>query len=68
MGIKNLSVQGVLDNEECVIPSEAAACEFAGIIEKLHNLIFSNGMQCKKLAETRDALLPKLMSGEMEVG
>jgi type I restriction enzyme S subunit len=34
----------------------------------LFNLISSNTSENRTLAETRDYLLPKLMSGEVEVG
>ena len=53
---------------KCVIPPEGVVQAFAGwtmtIIEHCHQI----GRENRSLASLRDALLPKLMSGELRVG
>lgn len=66
-GIKNLDIQGVLDFEEFVLPDEHALRNFADKIAPLYDKIFTNGKHAETLAQLRDALLPKLMSGELDV-
>ena len=50
-----------------MIPPPAIARRFddwvRDVLDKIHNLIFQN----KNLRETRDLLLPKLISGEVDV-
>jgi type I restriction enzyme S subunit len=41
--------------------------KFSKIYERITQLQFSNSSQIEKLTKTRDALLPKLMSGEIRV-
>lgn len=57
----------VFVNYPVVIPPPAIARRFddwvRAIVDKVHNLIFQN----KNLRETRDLLLPKLISGEVDV-
>lgn len=47
------------------IPSEPLAAEATRIIEPMIETILSNIHESRTLAETRDALLPKLLSGEV---
>ena len=50
-----------------VLPSEAALDEFNTIALPLIEQIYSNRAENKRLSLLRDALLPKLMSGEIDV-
>ena len=40
---------------------------FDELCQSIFNEIFKNGIITEKLAETRDTLLPRLMSGELDV-
>ena len=50
-----------------VIPTEAIIKQFCHISETYYTFIGKLQKQIKKLSEARDRLLPKLMSGELEV-
>lgn len=50
-----------------VLPSEAALDEFNAIALPLIEQIYSNRAENKRLSVLRDTLLPKLMSGEIDV-
>ena len=50
-----------------VLPSEAALDEFNAIALPLIGQIYSNRAENKRLSVLRDTLLPKLMSGEIDV-
>ena len=49
------------------IPSNDLLISFSTCVDPLFNLIKHNGEQIRTLAEMRDLLLPKLMSGEISV-
>lgn len=66
-GIKNLDLSGFIENEIIVIPSEKYCRDFDMLYKKVSNIIFSNGYENERLTQLRDALLPKLMSGEIDV-
>ena len=51
----------------CVIPSKEAINKFNETIKPLFDLIISNQRENQNLSELRNALLPKLMSGEIDV-
>lgn len=51
----------------CVIPSQDAINDFNGTAQPLFDLIISNQRENQQLSEVRDTLLPKLMSGELDV-
>ena len=50
-----------------VLPSEKELEKFNAIASPAVELIVANQQESKRLAELRDALLPKLMSGEIDV-
>lgn len=50
-----------------IIPSHDAMDKFNAIIEPMAISMYSNIMESRRLAEIRDTLLPKLMSGELKV-
>lgn len=66
-GIKNLDINGFLENEKIVLPPLKLVDEFDDFCQAIFNQIFKNGISTEKLAETRDVLLPRLMSGELDV-
>ena len=50
-----------------VLPSEAALDEFNAVALPLIEQIYSNRAENKRLSLLRNTLLPKLMSGELDV-
>ena len=59
--------RGDLDNAIVLVPTDDEMTEFTEIQTPLIDKIIANNKQLKKLASMRDALLPKLMSGEVRV-
>ncbi len=57
----------ILNAMEIQIPSAAALLSFERIVGPMYMAMRENDIQSLKLAETRDALLPRLMSGEIDV-
>ena len=51
-----------LAKAEVLIPNEADYKRIGALLQPIYDLIISNRIENKKLAETRDSLLPKLMS------
>ena len=56
-----------LAKAEVLIPNEKDYNRIGALLQPLYDLIISNRIENKKLAETRDTLLPKLMSGEIDI-
>ena len=56
-----------LNDLEVVIPSVEKMRQFEDIASSLDNQIRKNFLENERLAQLRDALLPKLMSGEIDV-
>lgn len=56
-----------LKSESILIPSQNIADEFDRLISPIFSQIQMLRNKCYKLSEARDRLLPKLMSGEIEV-
>jgi len=52
---------------EVALPPESLAAEFAATIRPMIDRIIANIHESRTLAELRDALLPKLLSGELRV-
>ena len=52
---------------EIVLPDEATLDSFDSITAPMVEKIVNNSLQNKRLAVLRDTLLPKLMSGELDV-
>lgn len=52
---------------ELFIPTQEIIDEFCSFVTPLYDLIASNELENYRLAELRDSLLPKLMSGEIDV-
>jgi type I restriction enzyme S subunit len=53
--------------QDCVLPSEFVMYEFDKSVQKWHQLIHTNDKNITSLTTLRDTLLPKLLSGEVEV-
>lgn len=66
-GIKNLDLNGVLSVEEIQMPPVQLIREFDVLCQTLYRQVFSNGLETERLILLRDSLLPKLMSGELDV-
>lgn len=56
------------ENISILKPNEKVIIEFSKKIAVNSNLILRNSLEIKSLTETRDYLLPKLLSGEVRVG
>lgn len=56
-----------LAKAEVLIPNEADYNRIGTLLQPIYDLIISNRIENKKLAETRDSLLPKLMNGEINM-
>ena len=56
-----------LKRYKCVVPTTKAMCDLTSIVNPIIQEVARNNDEVDRLAETRDALLPKLMSGEVEV-
>lgn len=56
-----------LDKAEVIIPSSGDYMEIGALMQPLYDEIISNRIESRKLSELRDALLPRLMSGELDV-
>lgn len=57
----------ILNAMEIVIPSTDKLREFEELVSPLYTMIKANMIQNVKLANLRDCLLPRLMSGELDV-
>ena len=62
----NISASDIM-SIPCVIPSQDAINYFNDMSQPLFDLIISNQRENQQLSELRNALLPKLMSGELDV-
>lgn len=66
-GIKNLDFSGFLESEPIIIPPIDIAHKFNNFCRTIFDQVFANGKQTEQLATIRDVLLPKLMSGKIDV-
>lgn len=66
-GIKNLDINGFLSGEEIILPPKDLILKYNDYCRSIFDKIFNNGLETEKLAETRDVLLPRFMSGELDV-
>lgn len=56
-----------LAKAKVLIPDDADYNQIGSLLQPIYDLIIANRIESKKLADTRDILLPKLMSGELDV-
>lgn len=66
-GIKNLDFRGFIETEPINLPPFDKVQAFNNYCKSVFNQVFANGKQSEQLALLRDTLLPKLMSGEIDV-
>ena len=66
-GIKNLDFTGFIETEAIIIPPFGRVAAFDDFCKSIFNQIFANGRQNEHLETLRDTLLPRLMSGELDV-
>ena len=66
-GIKNLMINDILDKEPIVVPPINIVEQYKDVVETFATKIQKNGEEIEKLTTLRDTLLPKLMSGEIDV-
>ena len=59
--------RGELAKAEVFIPNESDYNRIGALLQPIYDLIISNRIENKKLALLRNTLLPKLMSGELDV-
>ena len=57
----------ILNALELAIPPADRLAEFESVVAPMYQTMQANNRESAKLAELRDTLLPKLMSGEMDV-
>ena len=57
----------ILNAMEVVIPSASALEEFEALVAPMYEAMEANDIQSQALSKVRDTLLPKLMSGEIDV-
>lgn len=51
----------------CVLPTEDIISQFCGLVTPIYDQIGTNLIENQRLAGLRDTLLPKLMSGEIDI-
>ena len=59
--------RGELDKAKVAIPDSDNLTRIDALMEPIFNQAISNDIESRRLAELRDTLLPKLMSGELKV-
>lgn len=53
--------------KEILVPTQEIMSKFTDILEPIFNKLWTNQVENEKLSSLRDTLLPKLMSGELDV-
>ena len=54
-------------NFKTIVPPRETMQHFTNITVELHEKLSKNNQESRRLAELRDTLLPKLMSGELHI-
>ena len=57
----------ILNAMELAIPSQVALAEFEDLVAPMYRAMKTNDIQTTQLINLRDSILPKLMSGELDV-
>ena len=65
-GIKNLDINGFIETEQIHIAPKELVEKFDSLCQSIFSEVYANGLESERLAELRDTLLPKLMSGEID--
>lgn len=66
-GIKNLDINSFIETEPIHIAPKDLVEKFDNLCQSIFSKVYANGLESERLAELRDILLPKLMSGEINV-
>ncbi|MCM3081685.1 restriction endonuclease subunit S [Brevibacillus invocatus] len=66
-GIKNLDIGSLFSVHKIAIPTQPVLLQFASHYLKMYSMIQHLGRETDQLAQIRDTLLPKLMSGDIRV-
>ena len=66
-GLKNLNINSLIERELFVIPPKNVISRFNLAVAPLLSKKQTNGVEVARLVFLRDTLLPKLMSGELEI-
>jgi type I restriction enzyme S subunit len=66
-GIKNLDIGSLLSVHKIVIPIKSVLQQYSAQYQAVYSTIQHLGRESDQLAQIRDTLLPKLMSGEIRV-
>ena len=66
-GIKNLDISGFIETEPIFIAPAELVKKFDTFCQSVFSKVYANGLEIEQLALVRDTLLPKLMSGEIDV-
>lgn len=66
-GIKNLDINGFIETEPIIIAPVELVEKFDAFCQSIFSKVYANGLENEQLALIRDTLLPKLMSGEIDV-
>jgi type I restriction enzyme S subunit len=66
-GIKNYKFSVFLENEQVALPPPSLQQLFSEHVKPLMSQVITSGCQNRNLRRTRDLLLPKLISGELDV-
>ena len=67
-GIKNFRIKDFISVEPVVIPPANLLGKFQQFVDNVQIQIQTKGSESHRLAQLRDTLLPRLMSGEIKVG
>jgi len=65
--IKNFAFAKFVQNHQIVLPDERVMSAFSRLVKSLLGARDQNGVESSSLSFTRDTLLPRLLSGEIEV-
>ena len=66
-GIKNFQISDFMEKEPVIIPPQTVIAQFQTIVDVYQAVIQRNGNERMECETVRDALLPKLMSGELKI-
>ena len=66
-GIKNLDINGFIETEPISLAPVELVMKFDAFCQSIFSKVYANGLENEQLALVRDTLLPKLMSGEIDV-
>ena len=66
-GIKNLDINGFIETEPIVIAPSDLIRNFDTFCQSVFSQVYANGLESEQLASVRDSILPKLISGEINL-